>query len=95
MATTDMYSLLKTLSESPGTFHKKNPIIKKMYQDLGTGHTHTHTHTELFLMVAHRSTQYKHLLKTDVYLNYIEKFSSYLTENTVSTMKTKYLMLCG
>jgi len=46
-------------------------------------------------MVAHSSTQYKHLLKTDVYLNYIENFSSYLTENTVSTMKTKYLILYG
>jgi len=97
VATTDTYSLLNTLSESPDTFHKKNPIIKKMYQHLGRGHTHTHTHThtELFLMVAHSSTQYKHLLKTDVYLNYIENFSSYLTENTVSTMKTKYLILYG
>jgi len=34
-------------------------------------------------MVAHSSTQYTHLLKTNVYLNYIEKFSSYLTENTI------------
>jgi hypothetical protein len=91
VATTDIYSLLNTLNDLPDTFHKKNHIIKKMYQHLGR----IHTHTELFFLVTHSSTQYKHLLKTDVYLNYTEKFSSYLTEKNMSIIKTKYLMLCG
>ena len=72
MATTDTYSLLNTLNESSDALHKENPIIKKVYQHLGR----IRTHTELLFLVAHSSTQYKHLLKTDVYLNYIEKFIS-------------------
>ena len=50
-----------------------------MYQHIGR----TQTYTKLFFLFVHNSTQYQHLLKTDVYLNYIQEFSSYLTENTI------------